>query len=255
MARALELALPPGSDREVADWVESIACEMLSARAAILARFEGATDSLDDGLPPDPTTQRRRAILPPGIPSALAPSLRDSAQTLPGLPGLVTPPPDAAEPLRTPMSMVSPASELLSLDLTSTRIGPVERESKRAKLSPLSPLGPLRTPIPMPAPEPKPRLAVGRIAALFTAPAIAALVFFVLRGVASSPTTAVETKPPPAVAAESAPTPVPVASESAAAGSETSGLASPSPSSSASAPPRGHHLHALSPPNRPPRKR
>lgn len=41
MARALEAALAPASDREVAEWVERVASDVLAARVARVADFEG----------------------------------------------------------------------------------------------------------------------------------------------------------------------------------------------------------------------
>jgi serine/threonine-protein kinase len=271
MARAIEIALPPGSDREVADWVEAIAAEILTARAAIIARFEGSTDSgsepcaNDENDSQDPTTRKRSALIPPAMgeqtavlpgPVAADPKLRDSARTLPGfdpsllgsapqVPAATVPIPNPEnEPLRTPLSMVTPALDPMAASgMTSTRIGPIDFDAKK-RSNPAVP----RTPIPMPMPEQKAKLSVARIAALVAIPPmVAALSIFFIRPAAPAPEASASAGQPVAAVTAEIPPPIPAppaAPPVAAKPADPPPHAAPTVSapSSAKAPPRARPL-------------
>lgn len=257
MARALETALPPGSDREVAEWVDAVAGEVLAARATVITAFEGSTD-LDDERErdvQDPTTQKRSALAP-------LPRMRDEAKTIPGFdPADPNRDPD---PIRTPMAMVAPVADPLAASgMSAARFGPVDWESaNRAKPAPAS-TPPFRTPIPMPMPAAKPRASLARVVALILLPpAVAALSIFVIRPAASPPlasahatnaaapiAVSAEIPPPPASPPVSPPAPAvtaKVADPPAHAPAATS--ASAAPASRGARSPRGPSV-------RPPRKR
>ncbi len=204
MARALESALPPASDREIAEWVETIAGETLRERAALVAAFEGddgggSKGSLFAAAPPAPTgpvAARRDALVPPPLESSTEEdltTLRGSATSLPTLQidaaaALAALPPPAAHEthgelsgdpardseqpaypvLNTPLAMVGPADDSDEPNSSLTRVAPVERRIRT------------RTPIPMPfsIPPPYPHDGGGRgrpilrFAALVLVPAL-----------------------------------------------------------------------------------
>lgn len=99
MARALEAALPPASDREVAEWVEQVGGELLLARAEMVAAFEsddtGCSVARLHAAQPSPTgsartstrSARRDALVPPPLESMTNEhtTLRGEAATLPTL--------------------------------------------------------------------------------------------------------------------------------------------------------------------------
>jgi len=200
MARALESALPPASDREIADWVEMIAGATLRQRAELVASFEGEESGGSKArllaAAPDASPARRDALVPPPLESVTDEhtTLRTSATSLPTLqieaaaalaalqpPGALDRPGDlsadlAADPdasaypvLKTPLAMVGPAAaDSDSPESGMTRIAPVERRTRT------------RTPIPMPfsIPPPYPHHGNGRagqvlrFAALIIGPAL-----------------------------------------------------------------------------------
>jgi serine/threonine protein kinase len=163
MARALEAALPPASDREIADWVEEVAGDVLAARLERVAAFEGddtggSKARLFAAKTSETATIRRDALVPPPLESVTNEhtTMRASLPTLQievaaalaatsQLPGSMAA--DVASEqrsLHTPLVMVAPAD--LGSDLPesgATRIEPVERRPRA------------RTPIPMPILPPK----------------------------------------------------------------------------------------------------
>ena len=217
MARALEAALPPASDREVAEWVEMIAGHELAARARDVASFERKhsevgedttnttqqkpSGAIDVELTSSPRASRNALVPPPldedrmrdaaptlnAIHEAMGGASRLSANDVTVDQPLSLP---EAEPRRTPMVMVAPSTPI---------------EARRVKKS---------TPIPMPAPlrdQEVPRSSALRIALLVVVPPIAAVIaVLVFRPTMSTPTriNAATMEPPPAVFAEPPPPPV-----------------------------------------------
>jgi serine/threonine-protein kinase len=167
LARALEAVLPPGSDREVAEWVESIAGEVLAARAREVANFERTAEAPDEEPGEDATTDARTVKRGAIVPPPLSP-MRDEAKTVPAfdLPA----PPEAEPPARavpTPMSMVAPIDPLAQSGMSSTRIEPLDSRH----------VARVRTPIPMPVPPPRTGPSRMRLVLLaMTPPAIAAAI-------------------------------------------------------------------------------
>jgi serine/threonine-protein kinase len=188
MARALESALPPASDREIADWVEMIAGDTLRERAALVTSFEGDESGGSKGslfaAAAGPVSTRRDALVPPPLDSSTEEpaTLRGSAASLPTLQIdaaaalAALPPPAALQPeapsypaLDTPLAMVGPAGDDSNAPESGlTRVAPVERRIRT------------RTPIPMPFSIPPPYLHDGGgrgrrmlgIAALIVVPAL-----------------------------------------------------------------------------------
>jgi hypothetical protein len=194
MARALESAIAPASDREIADWVEAVAGDILVERAQQVAAFEGdergsskarlfAAQTPDSGI-----TARRDALVPPPLESVTNEhtTMRRPAGSMPTLEIEVAaalaaaPDPGALETgsgsgasmpsmqraMPTPLVMIAPADAGSDAPESGmTRIEPVERRPRF-----------LRTPIPMPftIPPAKPRKRSGRsalqLAALIVAP-------------------------------------------------------------------------------------
>jgi serine/threonine protein kinase len=196
MARALESAIAPASDREIADWVEAVASDILVERADQVAAFEGdesgsskarlfAAHTPDSGI-----TARRDALVPPPLESVTNEhtTIRGPAGSLPTLEIAVAaalaaaPDPGAPESgapesaagsgasmqraMPTPLVMIAPADAGSDAPESGvTRIEPVERRPRF-----------LRTPIPLPftIPPAKPRARRGRsvlqLAALIVAP-------------------------------------------------------------------------------------
>jgi eukaryotic-like serine/threonine-protein kinase len=214
MARAIEIALPPASDREVAEWVDKIGAESLSARSAVLARFERSTEGDDDDdrdNPHDPTTLKRSAVFPPALPGAVPPKMRDSAATIPAFdPEKVVKLP-SVEPIRTPFSMVTPAVDPLARSgMTETRVGPIDFDSKRRPQPVVLPHTPMPSQTPMR--EPNARSSAGKIAALVLLPPLAAaIMLFVVRPAPIAKLYA------PAVAAQAVDPPMPIPPPTAAA--------------------------------------
>jgi serine/threonine-protein kinase len=265
MARALESALAPASDREIADWVETVAGDTLLERAEQVAAFEGdetggskarlyASKSPESG-----TTGRRDALVPPPLDSVTNEhtTLRGRAGSMPTLQIeaaaalAALPPPGAMDretgrhaasdrpsdrfgelrAMRTPLVMITPAEASSDAPESGvTRVGPIERHPR------------FRTPIPMPfsIPPPRGRQRGGRsmlqLAALVIAPPlIVVLGILGMRSAADSPApqrtvaAAAEVLPSPAPASVAADgiAPVPVVAPIAASASPAAAATPP----------------------------
>ena len=168
MGRALEAALAPAGNREIAEWVEQIAGELLIARAERVSAFEGDDTgsskarlfASDQSV--DETTARRNALVPPPLESVTNETsttsgsrMRGPMGTLPtlereasvaraatsNLSGSVALDVSELRPVNTPMVMVAQLGTFgaeSGRESGQTRIGPVERRVRP------------RTPIPMP---------------------------------------------------------------------------------------------------------
>ena len=114
MARAVEVALPPATDREIADWVATIGGDVLDERLAHVASFESQDSGLSSGrlpraqivpLAPESGTVRRDALIPPPLATSAATPRRNPRLPVP-MPATVTPgasPFDGAADTRVPM--------------------------------------------------------------------------------------------------------------------------------------------------------
>jgi serine/threonine-protein kinase len=168
MARALEAALAPATDREVAEWVARIAGPALADRARLVAAFEAedGADASGERLVPggrDTTTAPlradgdglRRALAPPPLPEivfgtvlALPPPdasiddlLRAPLATLPELEGSTVsndahPIEYGARTLATPLVMVAPSLDELAAE-DATRVGPIEQRRQGRTWAPI----------------------------------------------------------------------------------------------------------------------
>jgi serine/threonine-protein kinase len=166
MAHALEDALPPASDREIAEWVEHVAGDALAARVERVAAFEGddtggSKARLFAAKTSETATLRRDALVPPPLesvtnehttmrgPIGSSPTVQievAAALAATDLPGAL-PLEGVSEQrsLHTPLVMMAPADVGSDTpEWGATRIEPVERRPRP------------RTPIPIPMPPPNP---------------------------------------------------------------------------------------------------
>jgi serine/threonine-protein kinase len=206
MARALESALAPASDREIAEWVQDIAGELLVARAEHVAAFEGddtgvskarvfAARPSQAGV--SGTSSRRDALVPPPLSSvtARAPrtsqldSVTDESATMRrealSLPTLAMEAAVALAASELPRSSGVPGSvqldgvtEQRALPTPLVMVAPVASasdvpESGQTRIGPVERRTRVRTPIPMPMALPKRRgPSVFQLAALVITPPI-----------------------------------------------------------------------------------
>lgn len=186
MARALEAALSPASDREIAEWVEEVAGDALASRAARVAEFErddtgrsvarlyaaqpSDTPSAPRGVQHDGRRDARRdALVPPPLESVTSQHVTEMRARVATIPTLEMEAARAAwsdgfasvtvegisqlRPVNTPLVMMSPSASVDEHDVQgplpssgATRIGPVATRGSR-----------FATPIPMPFALPKRR--------------------------------------------------------------------------------------------------
>ncbi|HSO34777.1 MAG TPA: serine/threonine-protein kinase, partial [Labilithrix sp.] len=224
MARAVEAALPPASDREIADWVAEIGREVLAERLAVVAAFEREESGQSTGkLPVVPVaaesgTVRRDALVPPPLAASAEAyaaeqareeqdreSVTSEAATPRRSPRL--PPPalrSNANELRvlpTPLVLIAPsAAPSAPLRATAeapssgkTRIDPVERRVQ--KRTPPS----IALPIPMPRAAPPPERSMMWVAMLLVAAPL--LVMAAIIGSKPLRAAATGSRPPVTVAA------------------------------------------------------
>ncbi|MDB5221118.1 MAG: serine/threonine protein kinase [Myxococcaceae bacterium] len=274
MARALESALPPASDREVAEWVEAVAGDILEERAASVASFEGDESGsskarLFAATPESGVTARRDALVPPPLDSVTNEhtTLRGPAGSMPTLQieaaaALAAVPPPSALERSSPSS-----NDALSGSGSGSAAGSSGSGVQRAMPTPLVMVAPadpcadtpesgvtriepvemrprfFRTPIPMPfsIPPREPRRArrsMLQVAALIVAPSL--IVMLGIMGVRSaadarSAQRAAAAPPPGAAPTAMATAPAPPAAEPTPV-VPSSPIASPPPQASGPSP-------------------
>jgi serine/threonine protein kinase len=206
MARALEAALAPASDREIAEWVQEIAGALLVARADRVAAFEGDDTggsrarlfAARSSQPP--SSSRRDALAPPPLSSVTLPhrdrldSVTSEGSTMPreshSMPTLAMEAAVALAASQLPVLTNVPGSVALE-GVTEPRaqptplvmVAPVEGidsdipESGQTRIEPVERRSRYRTPIPMPMLLPKRRgPSPFMLAVLVVAPSLLILV-------------------------------------------------------------------------------